>query len=107
MRSTCHYCYFPIIALGSTSTQTHDDPRVINYIQWICREIYATKLEEKLDSETPLQMVFFGGGTPSLVPPSMVSSVLETLKMKFGLSESAKISMEMDPDTFDYKKMEE
>lgn len=51
--------------------------------------------------------MFFGGGTPSLVPPSMVGTVLETLKMKFGVSESAEISMEMDPGTFDCKKMEE
>ncbi|XP_058749097.1 uncharacterized protein LOC131622071 [Vicia villosa] len=106
-RKRCHYCDFPIVALGSASTQTHEDPRVVNYIQWLCREINATKVEEKLGSETPLQTVFFGGGTPSLVPPIMVSSVLETLKMKFGLSESAEISMEMDPGTFDYKKMQE
>jgi oxygen-independent coproporphyrinogen-3 oxidase len=103
-RKRCHYCDFTIVALGSASTQTHDDPRVINYIQWLCREINASKMEGK---SAPLQTVFFGGGTPSLVPPSMVSDVLETLKMKFGLSESAEISMEMDPGTFDYKKMQE
>lgn len=51
--------------------------------------------------------MFFGGGTPSLVPPKMVSSVLETLRNKFGLSEGAEISMEMDPGTFDAKKMRE
>ena len=27
--------------------------------------------------------------------------------MKFGLSESAEISMEMDPGTFDYRKMQD
>lgn len=37
----------------------------------------------------------------------MVSSVLETLRNKFGLSEDAEISMEMDPGTFDDKKMKE
>lgn len=105
-RKRCHYCDFPIVALGSASTQTQNDPRVSNYIQWLCREINATKIDEE-NTNTPLQTVFFGGGTPSLVPPTMVSSVLETLRNKFGLSQSAEISMEMDPGTFDYKKMQE
>ncbi|XP_027338797.1 uncharacterized protein LOC113852662 [Abrus precatorius] len=105
-RKRCHYCDFPIVALGSSSTQTHDDPRVSNYIHWLCREINATQVEQ-LNATTPLQTVYFGGGTPSLVPPRMVSSVLETLRMKFGLSEDAEISMEMDPGTFDANKMRE
>ncbi|XP_061374783.1 uncharacterized protein LOC133317005 [Gastrolobium bilobum] len=104
-RKRCHYCDFPIVALGSASAQIDDDPRVLNYMQLLHREINATKLE--LDAKTPLETVFFGGGTPSLVPPRMVSSVLETLRMKFGLSENAEISMEMDPGTFDAKKMQE
>ncbi|TKY73606.1 oxygen-independent coproporphyrinogen III oxidase [Spatholobus suberectus] len=105
-RKRCHYCGFPIVALGSASTQAHDDPRVSNYIHWLCREISATKVDQP-DAKAPLQTVYFGGGTPSLVPPKMVSSVLETLRMKFGLREGAEISMEMDPGTFDAEKMQE
>lgn len=37
----------------------------------------------------------------------MVSSVLDTLKTKFGLREDVEISMEMDPGTFDAEKMRE
>jgi len=103
-RKRCHYCDFPIVALGSASTQTHHDPRVSNYIHWLCREITATKVDQPA-STTPLQTVYFGGGTPSLVPPAMVSSILEALRVKFGLCEDAEISMEMDPGTFDAEKM--
>ena len=35
----------------------------------------------------------------------MVSSVLDTLRTKFGLREDVEISMEMDPGTFDAEKM--
>ncbi|KAL1363773.1 hypothetical protein HN51_011956 [Arachis hypogaea] len=104
-RKRCHYCDFPIVALGSASAQIDDDPRVVNYIQWLCREISATQVE--LDAKAPLETVYFGGGTPSLVPPRLVSLVLEALKMKFGLSEDAEISMEMDPGTFNAKTMKE
>lgn len=60
-----------------------------------------------IDAKTPLETVFFGGGTPSLVPARMVSLVLEALGGKFGVCEDAEISMEMDPGTFDARKMEE
>lgn len=59
------------------------------------------------DAKKPLETVFFGGGTPSLVPARLVASVLEALNVKFGVCENAEISMEMDPGTFDSRKMEE
>lgn len=102
-RKRCHYCDFPIVALGSTN-QTEDDPRIVNYISLLSREIVATKAESE---PPPLDTVFFGGGTPSLVPPRLVLSVLDLLKENFGVSCDAEISMEMDPGTFDAKKMEE
>ncbi|XAR50291.1 Coproporphyrinogen dehydrogenase [Bertholletia excelsa] len=104
-RKRCHYCDFPIVALGSSSPQPDSDPRVLNYIHLLLREIQATKL--KFNPHPPLETVFFGGGTPSLVPPNLVSSVLETLSLKFGLRSDAEISMEMDPGTFDEKKLKE
>ncbi|KAG8379405.1 hypothetical protein BUALT_Bualt07G0085100 [Buddleja alternifolia] len=107
-RKRCHYCDFPIIALGSscsTPKNANNDPRISNYIETICREIKATKLNSS--NSPPLQTVFFGGGTPSLVPPQLVSSVLDSLSSKFGVCNDAEISMEMDPGTFDATAMKE
>ncbi|KAL6541251.1 hypothetical protein OROHE_010959 [Orobanche hederae] len=111
-RKRCHYCDFPIIALGSSSSTTYlnrnnDDSRISNYIETLCREIKATNLSSSSSNNNnpPLETVFFGGGTPSLVPPRLVSSVLDTLSSKFGLCGDAEISMEMDPGTFDVVSM--
>ncbi|KAL4296532.1 hypothetical protein GQ457_12G006430 [Hibiscus cannabinus] len=108
-RKRCYYCDFPIVALGSHSlTQTDDDdddPRISNYIRLLLREINASKVNFK--SHPPLETVFFGGGTPSLVPPRLVSSILDLLRVKFGVTSDAEISMEMDPGTFDVRKLEE
>lgn len=59
------------------------------------------------NTNPPLETVFFGGGTPSLVPPRLVSLVLDTLNSKFGLCCGAEISMEMDPGTFDAVKLKD
>ena len=53
----------------------------------------------------PLRTVFFGGGTPSMVPPALVGKILETLEERFGIDEEAEISLEMDPGTFDAAKL--
>lgn len=105
-RKRCHYCDFPIVALGSSSNQSHDgDPRITDYIELICREINATRSD--FDQHPPLETVFFGGGTPSLVPPRLVSMVLDTLRSRFGVCLDAEISMEMDPGTFNADKLRE
>ncbi|XP_071694992.1 uncharacterized protein [Rutidosis leptorrhynchoides] len=105
-RKRCHYCDFPILALGISSTETaDDDPRISNYIHLLIREIEATQTH--FNQHPPLKTVFFGGGTPSLVPPRLVANVLDTLKSKFGVCLDAEISMEMDPGTFDANKLNE
>ncbi|KAJ0923811.1 putative coproporphyrinogen dehydrogenase [Helianthus annuus] len=105
-RKRCHYCDFPIVALGSTSPETaDDDPRILNYINTLIREIEATQTH--FDPHPPLQTVFFGGGTPSLVPPRLVAKVLDTLRSRFGICLDAEISMEMDPGTFDDRKLKD
>ncbi|KAE8668053.1 putative nucleic acid binding protein [Hibiscus syriacus] len=105
-RKRCYYSDFPIVALGSHSpTQTDvDDPRLTNYIQLLLREINASKVNFK--SHPQLETVFFGGGTPSLVPPRLVVSILDLLRVKFWVTSDAEVSMEMDPGNFDVRKME-
>ncbi|XP_024006775.1 uncharacterized protein LOC18012554 isoform X2 [Eutrema salsugineum] len=111
-RKRCHYCDFPILALGSSSSSSNlyeegkeDDPRITNYVNLVVREIKATRAG--FDTKPNLETVFFGGGTPSLVPPKLVALILDTLSLDFGLSPDAEISMEMDPGTFGAQKLKE
>ncbi len=47
----------------------------------------------------PFATVFFGGGTPSLLPPAAVGSILETAARHFGIAADAEISLEANPGT--------
>jgi len=45
--------------------------------------------------------VFFGGGTPSLLPAVLLADLLHTLKKTFPLAEDAEVSIEVNPATID------
>lgn len=51
--------------------------------------------------------VFLGGGTPSTLPLGAIKSILDTLKMRFSIAESAEITMECNPGTVSLDKLKE
>lgn len=109
-RRRCHYCDFPVVALGSPPSPKHanydHDPRISDYVALILREIAATSVEKGPD-HPPLETIFFGGGTPSLVPPRLVSTIIDALRSRFGLYADPEMSIEMDPGTFDAERLQE
>src|SRR5260221_12743420 len=53
----------------------------------------------------PLQTVYFGGGTPSLLPPGRLEKILKALERKAGVDPGAEISMEANPETVDFERL--
>ena len=51
--------------------------------------------------------IFFGGGTPSLLTPKQISSILQIFFEKFNVSKSAEITLETNPGTVDLLKLKE
>ena len=47
----------------------------------------------------PLETIFFGGGTPTLLPAADLGQILDELKDKFGFSENIEITTEANPDS--------
>lgn len=48
--------------------------------------------------------VYFGGGTPSCVPESLVCGLLETITEEFGIGPGAEITIEVNPASFSTDK---
>lgn len=99
-RHRCFYCDFPISVVGDR-TGSSTAKSMTDYVQWLCQEIIATPTDR-----APLDTVFFGGGTPSLLPAQLVGEILECLDQQIGIDSSAEISMEMDPGTFSYGQLQ-
>jgi oxygen-independent coproporphyrinogen-3 oxidase len=49
----------------------------------------------------PVQTVFFGGGTPTLLPPADLITILRAIDDEFGLAPGAEVTTEANPETVD------
>lgn len=85
--SVCPYCDFAVVA--------GRDDLVKRYIDAVCVEIAAVEPWRSLDA------IYFGGGTPSHVEPSLLGHVVEALALKHGVMANAEISLEANPEDFD------
>jgi oxygen-independent coproporphyrinogen-3 oxidase len=71
---------------------------------------YLTVLQQEIEATPtfghPLQTIFLGGGTPSLLTPEQVATVIQSLEQRFGIAADAEISIEIDPDTVELAKLQ-
>jgi len=51
------------------------------------------------NNEEPLISIFFGGGTPSLMPPALVASLLREAEKLWGFAENIEITLEGNPSS--------
>ncbi|RWZ61254.1 coproporphyrinogen III oxidase [Labedella populi] len=64
-------------------------------------ELAARVLEGAGLPERPATTVFFGGGTPTLLPAGDLVRMLEGVRSRFGIAEGAEITTEANPDSVD------
>ena len=97
--SKCHYCDF------CSRTRADDETKSL-YVKRLCEEIRA--FSEKLgDSRPTADTVYFGGGTPTLLPPSQFGEILGVVNDCFGIEGGAEITAETNPKTADRSKLGE
>jgi oxygen-independent coproporphyrinogen-3 oxidase len=53
------------------------------------------------DADVPVSTVFFGGGTPTLLPPEDLTRVVAAIDDEFGLVDGAEVTTESNPDSVD------
>jgi putative oxygen-independent coproporphyrinogen III oxidase len=51
------------------------------------------------------QTVFFGGGTPTLLPPASLGAMLRAVDAEFGLAPDAEVTAEANPETVDERTL--
>jgi putative oxygen-independent coproporphyrinogen III oxidase len=52
-------------------------------------------------ADVPVRTVFFGGGTPTLLPPAALAGILRAIDGEFGLAPGAEVTAEANPESVD------
>jgi oxygen-independent coproporphyrinogen-3 oxidase len=84
----CPYCDFNSFGVGSDEPESAEA-----YVEAVIREIefYFSRIGER-----PVQTIFFGGGTPSLLSAEKISRILSAIP---GILPDAEITLEANPGT--------
>ena len=53
-----------------------------------------------------IDTIYFGGGTPSILPPDLIIRALNTVKANFTLNSDIEITLEANPGTVDEQKLQ-
>ena len=97
-RVRCGYCDF--------NTYTADEMRGTKRVDYPGQAIAEVGLAARLlreagVAERPVSTVFFGGGTPTLLPPTDLAEMLHAVVDTWGLQDGAEVTTEANPDSVD------
>ncbi len=92
----CGYCDFNTYTSSELGTLKQSD-----FAATLIGEIAlsAKILQESRVATRKLKTIFFGGGTPSLLPAADLIAILDSLESEFGFQGDAEITFEANPDS--------
>lgn len=91
-RRRCLYCAFHSSAIGRTPVPSAYIPALLREIRW-----WAGRLETR--GSNTVSSVYFGGGTPSLMSPDDVGTVLDTIARLFRMTDNVEVTLEGNPES--------
>jgi coproporphyrinogen III oxidase-like Fe-S oxidoreductase len=90
----CSYCDFTKYVAGDRAAWA---PTVVE-------ELRLTRARLG-DDARPADSVFFGGGTPTVLPPADLARVLRAVEDELGLNPGAEVTVEANPDSVDERAL--
>jgi oxygen-independent coproporphyrinogen-3 oxidase len=86
----CSYCDF--------NSYANLEGLVPDFTRALCEEM---RLWSPAMADRPVETVFFGGGTPSLMPLDQLEAIFRAMRASFALQKDAEITLEANPGTVD------
>ena len=92
-RTRCRYCAFHSLALGKSTSASS---LVRQYVDILLLELalWGDRLGKQ-----PVSTVFFGGGTPSILPVSVIAALITRIRRYFKLEKGVEITLEGNPES--------
>lgn len=94
-RKKCSYCDF--YSVGEGKMDSH-------FADWLLKEL---KLRNNYISDRTIKTIYFGGGTPSLLPASDIQRIISGLAEYYSIDPHAEVTIEVNPDDITLKLAEE
>jgi putative oxygen-independent coproporphyrinogen III oxidase len=101
-QTRCGYCDFNTYTaaeLGNGASRDSYADLAITEIRFARRVLGTASL--------PVATVFFGGGTPTLLPSAHLARVLRAIDGEFGLAPGCEVTVEANPETVDERSLAE
>ncbi len=105
----CPYCDF--------NSHVREEVEVVQWRNSLIKDLFheervrknLTRGQYKSGGEefNPLKSIFFGGGTPSLMPPRLVGELLAEAERLWGFSEDIEITLEANPSSVEAARFAE
>jgi oxygen-independent coproporphyrinogen III oxidase len=93
-RSKCSYCNFASGVFAATQME--------RYVKRVCADISIcrqTAAKHGAEVPTPVDSIYFGGGTPSLLPANQLTKLFAQIASEFPIPPEAEITVECAPAT--------
>jgi len=92
-RQACHYCNFHF----STSLKLKNE-----FVEALLKEI---ELQKNYLPAEPVNTIYFGGGTPSLLTKEELAAILQMVRQNFSVATDAEVTLESNPDDITEEKL--
>jgi oxygen-independent coproporphyrinogen-3 oxidase len=92
-RKACHYCNFHF------STTHHQ-------IEPMMAAIEKEAVLQKDYLSEPIETIYFGGGTPSLLSIHQLQKIMDILRSEYQIAANTEITLETNPDDFEEEKLQ-
>ncbi len=93
-KTKCHYCDF---------YKSTDFGARIDFISALKTEI----IQRKNELEQPIESIYFGGGTPSVLKKEEIDEILTTIRFHFKIAPDVETTLESNPDDLDLQFLNE
>ena len=93
------YCHHKCSYCGFYSVAGHRDTQ--DYVDALCCELKIRRTDK------PLKTIYFGGGTPSLLPVRQLEQIILTIRDNYNLSQLEEVTLEANPENLTPQYLDE
>ena len=91
-RRECYYCNFSKLKYEQNSAEKYTD-------------LLCTELKLRRDQHSYIKTVYFGGGSPAIIPDASLTKIIEALYENYNIGKLSEMTVEVNPEECSIEKL--